>query len=103
MEHVQPDGTYSPDEEVARCSDMHRATLKQTISRNFRLSRLGINRTQETFGELIGWSRTRVNKAESGRFLASPEHVEIWAEATGRDPFWFYTPHEDAEELEAVA
>lgn len=85
---------------------MHRATLAQTISNHFRDSRLAIGHTQESFGELIGWSRTRVNKAESGRNVATPETIALWAQATGRDPFWFYTPQADAKddvELEAIA
>lgn len=91
---------------MARFHGMHRATLAHTISNNLRLARQGTGLSQEAFGKLIGRSRTWVVKAESGRNLATPERIELWAEATGRDPLWFYTPHTDAEddvELEAIA
>lgn len=85
---------------------MHRAALKQTVSDNFRRSRRAGGLSQEAFGRLIGWDRTRVVKAESGRTLATPETIELWAENTGRDPFWFHVPHDDDledDEIGAVA
>jgi transcriptional regulator with XRE-family HTH domain len=77
---------------------MHRATLAQTIGANFRHSRQQAGHTQETFGALIGWDRTRVAKAERGNHLAEPETVALWAGATSRDPFWFYAPHPEDED-----